>query len=160
VCVFSTNILSLDIKKLHIFLANTLPALISALHIMPTHFCSVWTSTKHGAKISFPDISDNCQPLHKCVHCLVSVRDTSDDQTLSLFAVNNRLTYSYDFTIRERDGVRYHATKNPKAMVEPSGARYTMTNLFNGDRLLGNVPCIMHSELATSTICRDTFPPY
>jgi hypothetical protein len=79
-----------------------------------------------------------------------------DDRTLSLLAVGNRLTYSYDFTVEERDGVRYQVTKNAKAVVEPSGARYNMTNLFNGDRLLGKAPCIMHSELATSTICTYT----
>ena len=154
-CVFSTNILSLDIKKLHIFLANTLPALISALHTMPTYFFVMpGQTTKHVTKISFSDISNNCRPLHKFIHCLVSVHDTRHDQTLSLLAVNNRLTYSYDYTIHERDGVKYHVSKNAKAVVEPSGARYNLTNLFNGDKLLGKVPCIMHSELATSIICR------
>jgi len=57
---------------------------------------------------------------------------------INITLINNRLVFSYDFTIKERDGVRYHATKNAKAVVEPSGARYKLTNLFNGDRLLGN----------------------
>jgi len=121
---------------------------------MRTYFCSAWTSTKHATKISFSGISNSCQPLHKCIHCLVSAHNTRDDHTLSLLAVNNRLTYSYDFTITEKDGVKYHVTTNAKAMVEPSDARYNLTNLFNGDRLLGKVPCTQHSALPTSTICR------
>ena len=91
-----------------------------------------------------------------CTYCLVSVHDTYDDQTISLLAVNNRLTYSYDYAFKEKDGVRFHATKNPKAVVEPSNAQYSFTNLFNGDKLLGKVPCIMHTELATSAIYRYT----
>jgi hypothetical protein len=57
----------------------------------------------------------------------------------SLLAVNNRLTYSYDFDIVERNGVRHHVTKNHKAVVEPTVGVYHLTNLFNGDKLLGKV---------------------
>jgi hypothetical protein len=37
----------------------------------------------------------------------------------------------------EKNGERYHVTKNPKAVVEPSLGVYHLTNLFNGDKLLG-----------------------
>jgi hypothetical protein len=61
---------------------------------------------------------------------------------LYVLAVDNRLTYSYDYTLEERDGVLYQVTKNQKAVVEPSKAHYYMSNLFNGDKLLGTVLCL------------------
>ncbi|GFG38868.1 hypothetical protein Cfor_02175 [Coptotermes formosanus] len=57
---------------------------------------------------------------------------------INITLTNNRLTYTYDFTIQERDGVRYHVSKNQRVVLTPSGARYSMSNLFNGDKLLGN----------------------
>jgi hypothetical protein len=92
----------------------------------------------------------------KFTHCPVSVHHTRHDQTFPLLAVNNRLTYTYDFTTYEKNGVKYYVTKNAKAVVEPSDARYSLTNLFNGDKLLGKLQCIMHAQLATTTIYRYT----
>jgi hypothetical protein len=37
----------------------------------------------------------------------------------------------------ERAGLRYEVTKNPKAVVEPTKAAYHLSNLFNGDKVLG-----------------------
>ena len=119
---------------------------------MPTYFCSAWTSSKQVFLIFQTTVSHYINV--SIVLFLYMAHGTRDDQTLSLLAVNNRLTYSYDFTVTERDGVKYHVTKNAKATVEPSYALYNLTNLFNGDRLLGKVQCRMHSELPTNTTCR------
>lgn len=53
------------------------------------------------------------------------------------FAVDNGLTFSFDYVFEYRDGERYYVSKNHKAVVEPSKAFYRFTNLFNGDKLLG-----------------------
>ncbi|XP_023713855.1 protein takeout [Cryptotermes secundus] len=56
---------------------------------------------------------------------------------INITLINSHLTYSYDFDIVERNGNRYHVTKNHKAVVEPTVGLYHLSNLFNGDKLLG-----------------------
>jgi hypothetical protein len=56
---------------------------------------------------------------------------------LCVLAVDNTLTYSYDYDLEDRDGTVYQVTKNQKTVVEPTKAQYRLTNLFNGDKLLG-----------------------
>jgi hypothetical protein len=58
------------------------------------------------------------------------------------FAADNTLILSYDYILEERDGEQYHVTKNLNAVVETSKGQYHMSNLFNGNEVLGMIFCI------------------
>jgi hypothetical protein len=50
---------------------------------------------------------------------------------------NATVTYDHDFTLEPTDGDIYMVIHNPRTTVTPARAYFTLTNLFNGDPMLG-----------------------
>jgi hypothetical protein len=48
-----------------------------------------------------------------------------------------QITYDHDYTLEPRKGDIYMAIRNAASTLEPSKAYIHLTNLFNGDPVLG-----------------------
>lgn len=57
---------------------------------------------------------------------------------LNLTLVNYKMTYDFDFTVEPRNGNNFMVLKNTRATVTPERAYLRLTNLFNGDKTLGD----------------------
>ncbi|PSN50411.1 hypothetical protein C0J52_08566, partial [Blattella germanica] len=56
--------------------------------------------------------------------------------TINVTGINYKLRLDADSNIEERDGVRFGVFFNPRLTGKPSKEFFTLTNLFNGDKLL------------------------
>jgi hypothetical protein len=54
-----------------------------------------------------------------------------------LSAVNNKVTFSCDWNLEQREGYTHLFIKDSVAAIKPSRAYIHMSNLFDGDKLLG-----------------------
>jgi hypothetical protein len=52
-------------------------------------------------------------------------------------AENVTVTYDHDYSLEPLDGDKYMVIHNPRATVTPGRAYIQLTNLFNGDPVLG-----------------------
>jgi hypothetical protein len=59
----------------------------------------------------------------------------------------------------ERNGDRYHVTKNHEAVVEPTVGMYHLSNLFNGDKLLGKALQHTQQQVAVPQSSQAFFVP-
>jgi hypothetical protein len=66
----------------------------------------------------------------------VSVRLLVTDHYVRL-PENVTVTYDHDFTLEPRNGEVYLVIQNPRTTVTPARAHIQLTNLFNGDPVLG-----------------------
>ncbi|KDR22098.1 protein takeout-like [Zootermopsis nevadensis] len=57
---------------------------------------------------------------------------------MNVTMVNNTLSYSYDWDLKQMGDYRHMILKNSKAEIKPSRAFIHLSNLFDGDKLLGN----------------------
>jgi hypothetical protein len=63
------------------------------------------------------------------------------------FTENVQITYDHDYTLEPIKGDIYMVVRNATSTLEPSMAYIHLTNLFNGDPLLGECqPCIRVAE--------------
>jgi len=65
------------------------------------------------------------------------------------FTEHVQVTYDHDYTLQpiKGDGAMYMVISNTTSTLEPKMAHIHLTNLFNGDPLLGECPpCILVAE--------------
>jgi hypothetical protein len=59
-------------------------------------------------------------------------------------AVNNLVTYSYDWNLEQKGEHKHLLLKDPVAVIKPSKALIHLSNLFDGDKFLGKCPSAQH----------------
>jgi hypothetical protein len=67
---------------------------------------------------------------------------------IRLPAVNNTVTYSYDWDLEQIEAYKHLITKNSIAAIKPSRAYIHLSNLFDGDEVLGK--CAILPRLLTA----------
>jgi hypothetical protein len=56
---------------------------------------------------------------------------------ICVHAVNNIVTYSYDWDLEQKGEYKHLTVRDPVATIKPSKAHIHLSNLFDGDKFLG-----------------------